>query len=92
MRRPCASFRPSTYLDRVNAPLLLIQGVDDPRVPVGEAVQIHEALAGRGVKSSLILLEGEGHGAARRSGQVIMAGQTLRFLEQHLLGKTSPSD
>jgi dipeptidyl aminopeptidase/acylaminoacyl peptidase len=78
---------PITYVDRVKAPLLLIQGVDDPRVPAGEAVQIQEALAARGVPSSLILIEGEGHGAARRSGQVIMAGHTLRFLEEQLLGK-----
>jgi dipeptidyl aminopeptidase/acylaminoacyl peptidase len=78
---------PITYVDRVKAPLLLIQGLDDPRVPAGEAVQIQEALAARGVPSSLILIEGEGHGAARRSGQVIMTGHTLRFLEEHLLGK-----
>jgi dipeptidyl aminopeptidase/acylaminoacyl peptidase len=78
---------PITYVDRVKAPLLLIQGLDDPRVPAGEAVQIQEALASRGVPSSLILIEGEGHGAARRSGQVIMTGHTLRFLEEQLLGK-----
>jgi dipeptidyl aminopeptidase/acylaminoacyl peptidase len=78
---------PVTYLDRVKSPLLLIQGVDDPRVPAGEAVQIHEALQARGISSALILMEGEGHGAARRSGQVVEAGNTLRFLEEHLLGK-----
>jgi protease II len=80
---------PITYVDRVKAPLLLIQGLDDPRVPAGEAVQIQEALASRGVPSQLILLEGEGHGAARRAGQVAMLGHTLRFLEEQLLGKTS---
>jgi dipeptidyl aminopeptidase/acylaminoacyl peptidase len=83
---------PITYVDRVNAPLLLIQGLDDPRVPAGEAVQIQEALASRGVKSTLILIEGEGHGAARRAGRVLMTGHTLRFLEEHLLGKATRSD
>jgi len=78
---------PITYVDRVKAPLLLIQGLDDPRVPAGEAVQIQEALASRGVPSQLILLEGEGHGAARRAGQVAMLGHTLRFLEEQLLRK-----
>jgi dipeptidyl aminopeptidase/acylaminoacyl peptidase len=78
---------PITYVDRVKAPLLLIQGLDDPRVPAGEAVQMQEALAARGVVSSLILLEGEGHGSARRAGQVIMAGHSLRFLEERLLGR-----
>ena len=80
---------PITYVDRVKAPLLLIQGVDDPRVPAGEAVQIQEALAARGVVSSLMLIEGEGHGAARRGGQVMMAGHTLRFLEKQL-GPATP--
>jgi dipeptidyl aminopeptidase/acylaminoacyl peptidase len=80
---------PITYVDRVKAPLLLIQGLDDPRVPAGEAVQIQEALASRGVPSQLILVEGEGHGAARRAGQVVMLGHTLRFLEEQLLGKAS---
>jgi dipeptidyl aminopeptidase/acylaminoacyl peptidase len=83
---------PTTYLDRVKAPLLLIQGVDDPRVPVGEALQIHEALASRSVPVGLILLEGEGHGAARRAGRAAITGHTLRFFEQQLLGRSSGSD
>ncbi len=81
---------PSTYLDRVRAPLLIIQGLDDPRVPAGEAIQMQEALEARGVASKLILLEGEGHGAARRGGQVVMAGHMLRFLEEHLRGSATP--
>ena len=68
----------------MKAPLLLIQGVDDPRAPAGEAIQLHEALVARGASSELILLEGEGHGSARRSSQVMEYGHTLRFLEQHL--------
>lgn len=78
---------PTTYLDRVKAPLLMIQGVDDPRVPAGEAIQIQESLEKRGVGSRLILVEGEGHGAARRAGQVVMIGHMLRFLEEHLSAK-----
>ncbi len=79
---------PVTYLDRIKSPLLMIQGVDDPRVPVGEAVQMQEGLEKRGIPSRLILVEGEGHGAARRAGQVIMIGHMLRFLEEQL-GKAS---
>ena len=81
---------PSTYLDRVKSPMLIIQGVDDPRVPAGEAIQMQEALEARGVASKLILIEGEGHGAARRSGQVTMIGHMLRFLEEHLRGGSTP--
>ncbi len=78
---------PMSYLDRVRSPLLLIQGLDDPRVPAGESLQIHEALQTRGVPSQLILLEGEGHGAIRRPGRAIVTGHTLRFFEEHLLGR-----
>lgn len=80
---------PTSYLEKVNAPLLMIQGVDDPRVPAGEAIQMQEALEARGVPSKLILIEGEGHGAARRGGQVIMIGNMLRFLEEQLRAKPS---
>jgi protease II len=84
---------PMTYVDRVKAPLLLIQGVDDPRVPAGEAIQIQENLKERGVPSELILLEGEGHGAGRRPSQVMEYGHALRFFEEHLMGKKAgPSD
>lgn len=81
---------PTSYLDRVKAPLLIIQGVDDPRVPAGEAIQIQEALEARKVPSTLILIEGEGHGAARRGAQVIMIGHMLQFLEAQLKG-TAPA-
>lgn len=82
---------PVTYLEQVKGPLLLIQGVDDPRVPAGESIQIHDLLEKRGVLSELILLEGEGHGAARRGSQAVQYGQILRFLEEHLLGPKPPA-
>ena len=43
---------PITHVDRIRAPLLLIHGANDPRVPLGEAEQIHAALGERGIRSS----------------------------------------
>jgi dipeptidyl aminopeptidase/acylaminoacyl peptidase len=84
---------PVTYLDRVKAPLLLIQGVNDPRVPVGEAVSIQESLEKRNIGSRLILIPDEGHGSAKRSNQVVQIGNILRFFEEHLKSKpASPHD
>ena len=57
-------------------------------MPVGEAVQIHEALEKRGVRSQLILFPDEGHGAAKRANQVLELGHILKFFEQNL--KASP--
>jgi dipeptidyl aminopeptidase/acylaminoacyl peptidase len=77
---------PVTYLDRVKAPLLVIQGVNDPRVPAGEAVQIHDLLEKRGVSSPLILFADEGHGASKRANQVLSIGHVIRFFEENLKG------
>jgi len=78
---------PVTYLDRVKAPILIIQGVNDPRVPVGESIQMHELLAKRGVSAPLILFADEGHGAGRRSNATLQLGHTLRFFDEHLKPK-----
>lgn len=82
-----AKLSPVSYLDRVRAPLLLIQGVNDPRVPANEAVQIHDALEKRGVASQLILIPDEGHGSAKRSNRVIQIGHVVRFFEEQLQPK-----
>jgi len=75
---------PVTYLDRVSAPLLIIQGVNDPRVPAGEAIQMHDLLEKRGIPAPLILFADEGHGAAKRSNIVLQNGHVLQFFEQKL--------
>ena len=63
---------------------MLIQGASDPRVPVGEAVQIHDALERRGVAAGLILFADEGHGASKRSNQALSIGHTVAFFEKYL--------
>ncbi|MCM2323855.1 MAG: prolyl oligopeptidase family serine peptidase [Oligoflexia bacterium] len=83
-RDAMVALSPTTYLDRVKAPLLIIQGVSDPRVPAGEAVQMHESLVARGVKSSLILFGDEGHGAAKRSNSALQYGNLIQFFEEQL--------
>ena len=88
-REALIKLSPLTYLDRLKAPLLIIQGANDPRVPAGEAIQIHDALVARGIKTQLIVFPDEGHGAAKRSNQVVEIGAMLDFLEQNLKAKPS---
>lgn len=83
-REALAKLSPVTYLDRVGAPVLLLQGVSDPRVPVGEALQIHRALVKRRVPSELVLFADEGHGTQKRENKVLEIGRTLSFFEAHL--------
>lgn len=80
---------PITYINKLNAPLLMIQGASDPRVPVGEAVQFHDALQARGIDNDLLIFADEGHGAQKRENQVTALAYTLRFFEKQLMGKAS---
>lgn len=76
---------PITYIDQLKHPLMVIQGVNDPRVPVGESIQIHEALTSKGLKSELILFADEGHGSGKKENQILEIGHMLQFLKKHLM-------
>jgi dipeptidyl aminopeptidase/acylaminoacyl peptidase len=78
---------PITHIDKVSAPLLLIQGANDPRVPVGEAIQMHAALERKGATTKMIVFPDEGHGAQKRENKVLEIGHTLAWFEQHLKRK-----
>jgi dipeptidyl aminopeptidase/acylaminoacyl peptidase len=79
-----AKLSPMTYVDRTRAPLLIMQGASDPRVPAGEAIQIHDALERRGVACSLMIFPDEGHGAQKRENRVLMLGGAIAFFEKEL--------
>ena len=76
---------PITYIDQIKAPLMIIQGANDPRVPVGEALQIQEALQKKNIASQLIVFADEGHGSQKKENQALERGHTLQFFMNHLL-------
>lgn len=86
-REALLKLSPITYLDRVKAPLLIIQGATDPRVPAGESIQMHEALEAKKIPSELIIFADEGHGAQKRDNQVLQYGHVVRFFREHLRGE-----
>lgn len=75
---------PTTHVGKIRGPLLSIQGVNDPRVPVGEALQIFRALEQRKLPGGLILFADEGHGVSKRENQVIALGHLIAFFSKHL--------
>jgi dipeptidyl aminopeptidase/acylaminoacyl peptidase len=66
--------------DAIKAPLLVIHGRNDPRVPVGESIQI----AGAVRHAELLIFEDEGHGIAILANQVTANRRILEFLAAHL--------
>jgi dipeptidyl aminopeptidase/acylaminoacyl peptidase len=86
---------PMTHIDRIKAPLLIEQGASDPRVPAGEAVQVHDALAQRGNPCELAIYPDEGHGMQKRENRVLMFSHAIEFFRRHLVdteGATGQSD
>jgi dipeptidyl aminopeptidase/acylaminoacyl peptidase len=75
---------PMTHVDAIRAPLMLIHGANDPRVPVGEARQLHASLVARGIQSELLIYGDEGHGLAKRANRLDALPKMLAFLRKNL--------
>ena len=75
---------PITYVDQVKEPLMIIQGANDPRVPVGEALQIQETLQKKNIQSQLIIFADEGHGSSKKENQILEIGHTIEFFKKNL--------
>jgi dipeptidyl aminopeptidase/acylaminoacyl peptidase len=76
---------PITYVDQINAPLLVIQGAQDPRVVKSESDQIVERLRARGVEVRYEVFEDEGHGFTKRENELRAWRMTAEFFERWLL-------
>jgi dipeptidyl aminopeptidase/acylaminoacyl peptidase len=79
-----ASASPLRRADDIRAPLFVIHGRNDPRVPVGEAEQLTKSLVGRGVRCDLLIYEDEGHGLARLANRLDAYPRALEFLAEVL--------
>jgi dipeptidyl aminopeptidase/acylaminoacyl peptidase len=79
-----ADLSPLRRFQRLRAPLLIVHGVNDRNVPVGESHQAAAAARERGVEVSLLLFPDEGHEIARTAGKVRFASAVVEFLTRHL--------
>nr|WP_250400328.1 prolyl oligopeptidase family serine peptidase [Streptomyces cellostaticus] len=61
---------PTTHADRLTAPFLLLQGLDDVICPPAQCERLLAAIAGRGVPHAYLTFEGEGHGFRRADTMV----------------------
>ena len=75
---------PINFIDRIQAPLLLLAGGHDPRCPKSEAQQVEAALKKRGGAVQLKIYENEGHGFARVENQIDAYKRVADFLKTHV--------
>jgi dipeptidyl aminopeptidase/acylaminoacyl peptidase len=75
---------PTTYADQIRAPLFVIQGANDPRVPKHESDQIVERLRARGVDVCYDVYADEGHKFGKRENEIKARSDAGKFLLDHL--------
>lgn len=78
---------PLKYVDRIERPLLIGQGANDPRVTQLEADQIVKAMNEKSIPVTYVLYPDEGHGFARPENRTSFNAVTEAFLARHLDGR-----
>jgi dipeptidyl aminopeptidase/acylaminoacyl peptidase len=82
---------PLAHAARIRAPLFVIQGANDPRVPRSEAEQIVSAARGNGQEIWYLLALDEGHGFRKKENRDFYLAATALFLERQLNGPVAPA-
>jgi dipeptidyl aminopeptidase/acylaminoacyl peptidase len=89
-RKDLEARSPLFRADRIRAPLLVVQGANDPRVTKRESDQIVEALRARGVPVEYIVKDDEGHGFVKPENRMEVYRAIERFFARHLGGRAEP--
>lgn len=77
---------PYFFLDRVNAPVQLICGGNDPRCPASDSIETRDKLVELGKDVELLLYEDEGHAFLKIENVVDAELKRVGFLQRHLGG------
>jgi len=73
---------PIHHVDKIRAPLFIVQGDNDERVPLSESLQIYEQVKARGVPVRLLRFADEGHGIAKTSNRLRAYSEILAWLNE----------
>lgn len=81
---------PLNFVDKIERPLLIGQGANDPRVKQSEADQIVAAMQAKNIPVTYVLYPDEGHGFARPENRLSFNAVTESFLGTCLGGRVEP--
>ena len=84
MREFLQKIAPMTMVNNITKPMFVIQGKNDPRVPVFEAEQIVKTVRQSGKQVWYLLAKDEGHGFQKRTNRDFFMQATALFFEKHL--------
>ena len=87
MRKHLQNISPLTHADRIKIPMLVVQGQNDPRVPVTEAIQVVDALRAQGQPVWYMNALNEGHGYRKKENRDVYQQAAIMFLQEYLVGE-----
>jgi len=85
MREHLQRISPLNNVEKISVPMFIVQGENDPRVPVTEATQMVEALRKEGHTVWYMNALNEGHGYRKRENRDTFQQATVLFFETHLV-------
>ncbi len=86
MRAHLEKISPLNNVDKISVPLFIVQGQNDPRVPVTESEQMVRALREHGHTVWYMNALNEGHGYRKRDNRDTYQQAMMLFFEAHLTG------
>jgi dipeptidyl aminopeptidase/acylaminoacyl peptidase len=90
MRDFLASISPLTHAHRINRPLLVVQGLNDPRVPASESEQLVARVRANGGRVWYLMAKDEGHGFRKKHNRDVYWQTVASFLEE--LARAAPEN
>jgi len=75
---------PIHKIDNISAPLFIIQGDNDERVPLSESLQMYEKLKEKGLEVRLMRFADEGHGLAKLENRIKAYSEVVSWLKEIL--------
>ncbi|OIB58743.1 alpha/beta hydrolase family protein [Natrialba sp. SSL1] len=75
---------PINNVEQIEAPLFVLHGENDPRVPVGEAEQIADEAGEQGVPVRKLIFDDEGHGFSKLENRIEAYSEIADFLDEHV--------
>ena len=81
---------PLFFVDKIEKPLLIGQGANDPRVKEAESEQIFQAMRDAGKPVEYVVYTDEGHGFARPENRMHFYAIAEEFLAKYLGGRSEP--
>jgi dipeptidyl aminopeptidase/acylaminoacyl peptidase len=85
MRELLLRISPTNNVNKITKPMFIIQGKNDPRVPLAEAEQMVAALRQKGGTCWYLMAKDEGHGFAKKKNSDFQFYAMVRFIQEVLL-------